>query len=531
MVEEEIRIERLEKRLGRFNILAGPDIDVAGSIGQGYAVNLRRRAGGNVPPPTGACCVGADCSILSEADCATAGGIYQGNGFPCAPNPCVMPTGACCIDTACSILTEADCNTAGGIYQGDDTTCDPDPCAIGACCDGSYCVETDETTCTDAGRIFQGVGTTCADPDICPTGACCNNFSCTIDSQFNCESFGGTYQGDSSLCDPDPCPTACCPGEGAGCTEVIPGDCTGTSIAGTGCEGVVCGCTDPSACNYDPSATNDDGSCVYVPGVTVVCDISFNNGSKCGFFVDGTPPKYYLEQVRIDVWTAAGGQGGGQFCHGDPDARIDFNGSGSTTDVTTTDIDADTCAVTSEVCSASGTLSVARVQSGSHASNCDDLYPGCSSYSFTPGCPDGSWALVGGGAHITTGSACGFFTVLGPSSSFSYANEFTTAMLIAKVEAGLPPFPGTFEEGGCASSRFLSTDEVTYSEQTCQYKIVIPDTAVPVTITWNEHFDGGGDTPMSATLPAHTTETSVYFLAAPSSNGTITITDVMVSCA
>jgi len=42
-------------------------------------------------------------------------------------------TGACCVGEDCSILSEADCTTAGGTYHGDDTVCDPNPC-LPACC-------------------------------------------------------------------------------------------------------------------------------------------------------------------------------------------------------------------------------------------------------------------------------------------------------------------------------------------------------------------------------------------------------------
>lgn len=37
-------------------------------------------------------------------------------------------TGACCVGTDCSIRTEASCTEIGGTYMGDDTTCDPNPC-------------------------------------------------------------------------------------------------------------------------------------------------------------------------------------------------------------------------------------------------------------------------------------------------------------------------------------------------------------------------------------------------------------------
>ncbi len=51
----------------------------------GTIVNVARNPGGT---PTGACCVGTDCSITTEAACTEAGGTYQGDGTPCDPNPC-----------------------------------------------------------------------------------------------------------------------------------------------------------------------------------------------------------------------------------------------------------------------------------------------------------------------------------------------------------------------------------------------------------------------------------------------------------
>ncbi len=43
---------------------------------------------------------------------------------PKAPNFCAPPlTGACCVEAACTIITPADCATAGGTYLGDGSTC------------------------------------------------------------------------------------------------------------------------------------------------------------------------------------------------------------------------------------------------------------------------------------------------------------------------------------------------------------------------------------------------------------------------
>ena len=53
-----------------------------------------------------------------------------------------------------------------------------------------------------------------------------------------------------------------------GNTFTIDGQVLGTGFTGGAapeafCLGVVAGCTDPAASNYDASATTDDGSCVY----------------------------------------------------------------------------------------------------------------------------------------------------------------------------------------------------------------------------------------------------------------------------
>jgi len=47
------------------------------------------------PTPTGACCVDEDCSIATEADCDGAGGVYQGDGTTCSPNPCTEEVDCC----------------------------------------------------------------------------------------------------------------------------------------------------------------------------------------------------------------------------------------------------------------------------------------------------------------------------------------------------------------------------------------------------------------------------------------------------
>ena len=57
----------------------------------------------------GACCVGAVCTVYSEAACVARGGTYKGNGVSCTPSPCVIPY--CPGDTNCDYtISYADIN-------------------------------------------------------------------------------------------------------------------------------------------------------------------------------------------------------------------------------------------------------------------------------------------------------------------------------------------------------------------------------------------------------------------------------------
>jgi hypothetical protein len=85
------------------------------------------------PPPTGACCIGPDCFLLTEEDCLGQGGEFIGGD--CDPNPCQPAEGACCIDgngdgnnETCIITTADDCAAQNGDYKGDGTICENDTC-------------------------------------------------------------------------------------------------------------------------------------------------------------------------------------------------------------------------------------------------------------------------------------------------------------------------------------------------------------------------------------------------------------------
>ena len=81
--------------------------------------------------PTGACCLDdGTCLDGTDADCASAGGTYQGDDSTCKEASCPEPGyGSCCFDDGkCLDSTVDQCGAFGGSYQGDGTSCDTSGC-------------------------------------------------------------------------------------------------------------------------------------------------------------------------------------------------------------------------------------------------------------------------------------------------------------------------------------------------------------------------------------------------------------------
>ncbi|HWL92679.1 MAG TPA: hypothetical protein VNT79_04020, partial [Phycisphaerae bacterium] len=111
---------------------------------------------------------------------------------------------------ACFELTEDECESDGGTYQGNNTICDPETCIIpttGACCVNSVCTDVSEEDCDSAGGLFAGLGNDC-DENPC-VGRCCLGANCGVQSLASCQSVGGTYGGDGTTCTPNPCTGGC----------------------------------------------------------------------------------------------------------------------------------------------------------------------------------------------------------------------------------------------------------------------------------------------------------------------------------
>jgi len=84
---------------------------------------------------------------------------------------CPCPEGACCfsIDGHCEITNETSCQTMGGIYQGDGTLCAPDPGGIECPIFPDTCEGAEAITCDSSTTFDQAIGT--SDPTD-PTFSC-----------------------------------------------------------------------------------------------------------------------------------------------------------------------------------------------------------------------------------------------------------------------------------------------------------------------------------------------------------------------
>jgi hypothetical protein len=267
---------------------------------------------------SGACClVNGDCVIASPSGCQGSGGVYQGDGTTCTPNPCPEPVGACCYSNGvCQVQTQTACT---GGWLGAGTVCDPNPCPLpsGACCfPDSTCYVMTEPDCTGT---WMGPGVGC-NSVICK-GACCQpDGTCALEWENDCT---GSYQGIGVLCSPNPCPQpdgACCYPDGS-CAVIAYADCTGVwQGAGVSC--------DPNPCPQPNGACcYPDGSCAVTPeagctgtwqGAGVSCDPNpcpqpiCSGDCNCDDVINWQDIDFFVAAMNDNVaaWEAMFGAGG-----------------------------------------------------------------------------------------------------------------------------------------------------------------------------------------------------------------------------
>lgn len=290
---------------------------------------------------------------------------------------------------------------------------------------------------------------------------------------------------------------------------------------------------------------------------TLACDSISASKSKCGYteFAPSDPPKYYLVKTSVSS--------GSYDAPPPPGCTGTATNSWSSTRVDTTDEDTCVQSCTSasgsssvdvpwtgpfcSPCSSSGAASC----SGGNTSFCgfgsSDIrsYTGCA-WTFTPICNTGIEAACAacGPSVVDTATVETSTWACNPAPgninvnttlTVTLSSEYTTASLIANTEAALPSYPGTFS-GSCSASRDLSDDETTYSIQRFKYKFTWADPLPSdCKISWIERtYDSDGnpvsDTPMSETVLAGETESTVYEVMEPADNGTVGVVFPIGAC-
>jgi hypothetical protein len=119
------------------------------------------------------------------------------------------------------------------------------------------------------------------------------------------------------------------------------------------------------------------------------------------------------------------------------------------------------------------------------------------------------------------------------------SEEYTTALLVSDVEAAIPAFSGAFSTLGSGTAFFdITTNELTATKRALEYKFELPAlVALGYTtyrLDWVERFtpEGGSpsDTAKFYNWDGSATETGVYTVSAPSTQGTTSINNVVASC-
>ena len=131
------------------------------------------------PMSSGACClVSGGCEHVPADTCVSLGGVFQGSGVLCKTNPCnPKEMRACCFGESCTLMTEADCISAGGKYHDEFASCAGIPCIggdpTGACClPVGSCIDLMPDVCEYVGGKFQGSGVLCGDGSLCDKIPC-----------------------------------------------------------------------------------------------------------------------------------------------------------------------------------------------------------------------------------------------------------------------------------------------------------------------------------------------------------------------
>ena len=268
--------------LGENDVNVSATFDGAGAYGTGgNACGCTNESASNFDPQAqfddGSCEEGVSgCTVSAACNYNPEATIDDGScdfvsclSFGCTdPGACNYDPTAQFDDGSCDYITCLGCTDPSACnYDATATiagTCDYDSC--GGCTDETASNYDPAATLDDGSCEFPG----CTIPQACnfDANANVNDGSCDFESclNFGCiNELACNYDPDADIPDSS-CifpGSACDDGDDATINDVIGDDCVCSGVAEVG------GCTNPSACNYDASATTDDGSCEFLDAIGV----------------------------------------------------------------------------------------------------------------------------------------------------------------------------------------------------------------------------------------------------------------------
>ena len=200
------------------------------------------------------------CEFTSCAGCTDATACNYDPTATIDDGSCDLPDG-CTDATACNYDATASC---------DDGSCEFTSCA--GCTDATAC-NYDPTATIDDGSCDLPDG--CTDATACNynASASCDDGSCVFAT--GCDTCSGETDGTGTVVDNPEVGEACDDGLASTINDTVQADCTCVGI------GVVPGCTDANACNYNPAANQDDGSCVLPDGCTDTGACNYDAAASC----------------------------------------------------------------------------------------------------------------------------------------------------------------------------------------------------------------------------------------------------------
>ena len=181
--------------------------------------------------------------------------VYIGCLDPTACNfdPTALEDDGSCAYPGCSDATACNYDATAGC---DDGSCIPSGCTNAEACNYNSAAGCDDSSCT-----FPG----CNDNAACnfdPLAGCLLAGSCTY-PEFAYDCFGECLAdgNNNGICDPF---------DNQGCTDPIADNYNPFALEEDG-SCIYIGCLDVNACNFDPTALEDDGSCVYPSETCLNC--------------------------------------------------------------------------------------------------------------------------------------------------------------------------------------------------------------------------------------------------------------------